>query len=199
MGDPVLHLLAGPNGAGKSQLHRRILAERVHLEFVNADVIAAALWPGEELERGHDAARAAAQRRAQLLASGTSFIAETVFSHPSKLELIRSAQRAGYQVALYVVCVPEDLSVARVANRVTQGGHDVPSDKIRARWHRVWPLLADAVRIADTARVYDNSSAKRPYQLIARYRSGTLVEESAWPKWLPDVMRDAGNHTPDSR
>ena len=193
MGDPLLHLLAGPNGAGKSNLHQRVLADRIHLEFVNADVIAAQRWPGEELEHGHDAARAAAERRDELMAKRVSFIAETVFSHPSKLQLIRRAQSIGYQVALYVVCVPEDLSVARVSNRVTNGGHDVPVDKIRARWQRVWPLLADAVEAADTARVYDNSSASRPYQLIARYRSGALVEERAWPRWLPQVMRDAGH------
>jgi predicted ABC-type ATPase len=190
--DPVLHLLAGPNGAGKSQLHRSVLADRVHLEFVNADHIAAARWPGEEVAHGHDAARAAAQRRAELLVARRSFIAETVFSHPSKLDLIRNAHARGFHAALYVVCVPEELSVARVANRVANGGHDVPDDKVRQRWWRLWPLLAEAVAVADTAKVYDNSSARQPYRLVARYRNGALTEEGRWPVWLPDVTRDAG-------
>lgn len=196
MGDPVLHLIAGPNGAGKSQLHRSVLADRVHLEFVNADVIAAERWPGAELEHGHEASRAAADRRDELLAQRASFITETVFSHPSKLDVIRTAQAAGYQVALYVVCVPEDLSVSRVANRVANGGHDVPDEKIRARWRRMWPLLALAVERSDTARIYDNTSASRPYQLIARYRSGAPVEERSWPGWLPQEMHRVGRSAP---
>jgi predicted ABC-type ATPase len=64
---------------------------------------------------------------------------ETVFSHPSKRQLVEAAIDTGYLVSLHVVMVPEGLAVARVAQRVRDGGHDVPEDKIRSRYLRLWP------------------------------------------------------------
>ncbi|HRE02704.1 MAG TPA: zeta toxin family protein, partial [Ilumatobacteraceae bacterium] len=142
MGDPALHLIAGPNGAGKSTLHDRIIGPSTGLEFVNADVIASQRWPGDELSHAYEASALAAARRAELLAAQSSFVTETVFSHRSKLDLIDDALAAGYLVTLHVVIVPVELSVARVANRVTVGGHDVPVDKVRGRFARLWPLVA---------------------------------------------------------
>ena len=77
----------------------------------------------------YEAAGVAAETRAYLIASGRSFIAETVFSHPSKLKELRSAQEAGYQVVLHVMLVPEELAVRRVAYRVQAGGTTYPSTR----------------------------------------------------------------------
>ena len=71
----------------------------------------------------------AAERRDELLTARTSFVTETVFSHESKVDLVKAAVEAGYLVTLHVVLVPEDLAVVRVANRVENGGHDVPEEK----------------------------------------------------------------------
>lgn len=68
---------------------------------------------------------------------GKSFIAETVFSHPSKLELVDEARMHEYTVVLHVVMIPEKLAVQRVRYRVRAGGHDVPEDKIRQRYQRL--------------------------------------------------------------
>jgi len=112
--DPLLHLVAGPNGAGKTTLAARVIAPVTHLPFVNADVIAAERWPLAQAEHAYDASQVAAQVRQELIAARSSFISETVFSHPSKLVLIHDAQDAGYHVTLHVVLVPEDTTVARV-------------------------------------------------------------------------------------
>lgn len=76
-------------------------------------------------------------RRAACLAQGQSFVSETVFSHPSKLALMRDARAAGFAVVLLVVCVndPRQL-LGRVAQRVAEGGHDVPPERILARYPR---------------------------------------------------------------
>lgn len=187
--DPVLHLLAGPNGAGKTTLATRVIAPATHLPFVNADHIAAKQWPDAAEEHSYDAADVAAQRRGELIAAGVSFITETVFSHASKVELVRAAQDAGYLVTLHVVVIPEDTTVARVQQRVRHGGHTVPEEKIHARYRRLWPLVVRARDLADRTLVYDNSSAAQPFRLIAMYEQGHLVGIPDWPFWTPTDLR----------
>lgn len=191
MATPVLHLLAGPNGAGKSTLFDLILGPATHLEFVNADMIAAQRWPGEELERAYDASAAAAARRTELMAQRASFVTETVFSHPSKVELLRAAVAAGYRTSLHIVAVPVELSVARVEIRHRLGGHDVPEQKIRERWSRLWAHLADAVDVVDEAHLYDNSTTPG-YRQVIRWACGVQLGSPVWPPWLPEVIRAAG-------
>lgn len=184
-GRPVLHLVVGSNGAGKTTLHDLVLGPCTGLEFVNADVIAAQRWPGEELTRSYDAARLAGARREELIGRRGSFIAETVFSHPSKLELVTAAVDAGYLVGLHVVCVPVELSVERVAHRVSRGGHDVPEGKIRARHDRLWAFVAECVPLAARVRVYDNTSARCPFAVMAEFDAGTVVTDPCWAPWTP--------------
>lgn len=182
---PVLHVVAGPNGSGKTTFCTRILMPATRLPLVNADDIARARWPGREEQHGHDAARAAERERDRRIEQRGSFIAETVFSHPSKLDLIARAAAAGYLVTLHIVLVPEELSVARVRLRAEQGGHTVPIAKVRARYRRLWPLLRQAALKADEAVVYDNSRAATPFRVVARYRNGQAEQAARWPAWSP--------------
>ena len=146
------HLLAGPNGAGKSTLYRALVREGIlgpPLEFVNADLHERDhLQHMADPQQRSEAARAWADaRRAALLAARTPLASETVFSHPSKLELIGDAQRQGYTVALHVVALddPQRLLV-RVAQRVREGGHPVPPERILSRYPRTMALLEQAVQ-----------------------------------------------------
>src|SRR5689334_5266855 len=93
-GASVRDRLAGPNKSGKSTFAHRFLIPRTHLPFINADEIAAARWPGQEQARAYDASRAAAEARTAAIGRRESFIAETVFSHPSKRDLILKAAAA---------------------------------------------------------------------------------------------------------
>lgn len=189
MSTPVLHLLAGPNGAGKSTFVMEVLQPVTHLPFVNADVIALERWPGAETEHAYDASRAATEQRERLIAAQASFITETVFSHPSKVELVGHAVAVGYVVQLHVILVPETVLVARVAGRVAQGGHDVPERKIRERYARLWPLVAAARAIADRTIFYDNSRASTPFRVVATCERGRLVGNPGWPIWTPSSLR----------
>jgi predicted ABC-type ATPase len=156
---------------------------------VNADVIAARRWPEDPQGQAYDAAQVAAQTRARLLELREPFIAETVFSHPSKLDLLGAAFAAGYTVALHVLLVPEQLSVHRVAHRVAGGGHDVPEVKIRARYQRLWPLVAAAIARADAARVWDNSRHDGPAE-VALFAAGIPIGPCRWPSWTPSALPD---------
>ncbi|UAJ80938.1 zeta toxin family protein [Leifsonia sp. ZF2019] len=185
---PVLHLLAGPNGSGKTTYVTRVLRPVTHLPFVNADLIAAERWPHAQSEHAYDASRAASDERARLLASGASFISETVFSHPSKLQLVESAVRRGYLVHLHVMLVPVELSIRRVAERVRDGGHAVPERKIRERYARLWDLVARARSTADRTELFDNSAAASPFRRIATYEHGLALGDPRWPSWSPPAL-----------
>ncbi|WP_029430620.1 AAA family ATPase [Blastococcus sp. URHD0036] len=183
-----LDLVVGPNGAGKSTFVELVLAPlRPGVTFVNADVIASARWPDDPSGHAYDAARVASDTREALIAAGVPFIAETVFSHPSKLDLVSRAQAAGYTVALHVLLVPEQLSVHRVLHRVAAGGHAVPEEKIRSRYARLWPLVADAIGQADLSAVFDNSRVDGPAE-VARFAGGLSVGACRWPDWAPDEL-----------
>ena len=106
-----LDLIVGPNGAGKTTFAEEILAEQLPgIPFVNPDLIAIERWPEDPTGHAYEAAQIAERTRTALIERARQFIAETVFSHPSKLELIEQAQTAGYFVALHVLMVPEDLA-----------------------------------------------------------------------------------------
>lgn len=187
MSTPVLHLLAGPNGAGKTTFAIRLRAI-THLPFVNADLIAAKRWPDAQLDHAYAAAEAAADERVRLMERGSSFITETVFSHPSKVVLVQDAAKRGYLVHLHVMLVPAGLAVARVHHRVARGGHDVPEEKIQERYARLWALVAQARTLADRATFYDNSRAKTAFHPVAEYDGGRLVGEPHWPGWTPGAL-----------
>jgi predicted ABC-type ATPase len=184
-----LDLVVGPNGAGKSTFVRLTLAPLwPAATFVNADEIAAQRWP-DDPAHAYEAAAIAAATRTRLIELGRPLIAETVLSHPSKLELLDTAQVAGYYVALHVLMVPVELSVARVAARVRAGGHDVPKEKIRARHERLWDNVAAAITRADTATCWDNSGLDGPLA-VALFTDGLSVGAPTWPGWAPPALRD---------
>jgi predicted ABC-type ATPase len=182
-------LVVGPNGAGKSTFVALTLAPLLPRSvFVNADEIAKQRWPDDPLAHAYDAARVASETRSRLIELGRSFIAETVFSHPSKLDLVHAAIAADYTVVVHVLLIPEDLAVERVERRVRAGGHSVPEDKIRQRHRRLWALVATAARQADAATVYDNSRREGP-RIVARMSGGLAVGSPSWPGWTPESLR----------
>ena len=183
-----LDLVVGPNGAGKSTFVELTLAPLLPRSvFVNADEIARQRWPDDAAAHAYEAAQVAADTRARLIELRRSFIAETVFSHPSKLELIDLAHAADYTVVLHVLLIPRELAVERVKHRVSAGGHDVPEAKIRERYTRLWSLVVPAIMRSDSATVYDNSARKGP-RIVAQFSGGFAVGLSAWPDWTPKEL-----------
>jgi predicted ABC-type ATPase len=184
-----LDLVVGPNGAGKSTFVEFTLAPLLPgSSFVNADEIAKQRWPNDVASHAYDAARVAAETRAKLIELGASFIAEIVFSHPSELELIDAARAAHYTVVLHVLLIPEELAVERVGHRVSAGGPDVPENKIRQRYQRLWGLVATAITRCDSATVYDNSGLKG-HRIVAQVNDGFCIGSPTWPAWTPGALR----------
>lgn len=180
-------LLAGPNGAGKSTLYQTRVAPRFAGPFINADIIQRDEMAEPSPAAAYEAARLASVRRTDFLAQGRDFATETVFSHPSKLDLIDEARARGFTiVVLHVGVASSDVSVARVSARVEEGGHTVPEEKIRARYARGGALIRQAALQADRGIVYDNSSLNTLPTRCIVFARGRLV--SALPV-LPDWIR----------
>jgi len=184
-----LDLIAGPNGAGKTTFFEQIIAPvRPGLPFVNTDRIARDRFPGDETNQSYEAARITARARDALIAARIDFCTETVFSHPSKQDLIDGASSAGYDVVQHVVMIPLELSAPRVEARRRAGGHDVPVEKLAPRYERLWPLISVAVRSCSRTVFYDNST-DIGFEEVASFRFGLADYPSRWPTWAPAPLR----------
>lgn len=179
---PIVVAIAGPNGAGKTTFYHAHLRP-AGLRFVNADVLAGELRLGP-----YQAARLANALRLQLARQRESFVFETVFSDPvgDKLSFLKEAERAGYRVVLCFVGIGgPDVSEERVAMRVSQGGHDVPSEKLSSRFPRTLSNLKRAIRELSHVLIFDNDDLSRPFHLVAVFERGRRAHGSeAVPCWL---------------
>lgn len=136
--------------------------------------------------------------RRHLLASGTSFTFETVMSSPDKVDFLGEAQRRGFRTYLYYVATDDPIiNISRVRNRVAMGGHPVPEEKIRSRYHRSLALLAGAIRHTDRAYLFDNSGAELIW--LAEVEGGTELKMKVeqMPAWFKkaawdEMQREAG-------
>lgn len=147
---PLVTVFAGPNGSGKSTIAENY---RISGVYVNADDIKRK-YKLSDLEA---AQRAEAQRNA-LLNSFSDFTFETVLSTERNLLLLQRAKEYGYEIqCIYVLTCDVNINIARVRDRVADGGHDVPEEKIRARYFRSFELLPRLIDICDKIVVYDNS------------------------------------------
>lgn len=191
MSRPQLWVLAGGNGAGKSTFFRLYLEPRA-LAFVNADEIAKLMHPHDAMQGSYEAAHAAAVIRSHYLRRGRSFCFETVFSHSSKIDLLAEAKAAGYEILLVIIHLESAaLNQARVAQRVSEGGHDVPAEKIISRIPRALGHLKIALPLCARVDVYDNSLHTQPFRPLFILVEGQLViSQSPLPSWAEDLAED---------
>ncbi len=184
-----LWLLAGGNGAGKSTFYQQFLAHS-GLPFINADILAEQLDLEQPEAVSYKAAKLAEKLRLNLLRDGISFCFETVFSHPSKIDFLATAKTHGYEIILVYIHLKNDqLNQARVAQRVAEGGHNVPSEKIITRIPRTMQYVSDALPLVDTAQFYDNSSQREPFISVAILTKGTLqIQQKSLPDWAETIL-----------
>lgn len=191
-------LVGGVNGAGKTTLVSRLFRNsqgffglRIgrfreltdeSMVWLNPDRIAAD-WVGEGRYPDFAAANKAAADHVEsecdrLISLGASVMAETVLSSPKYIGRVAAAKRAGMRIGLmYVVLQTPQIAIARVATRVAAGGHDVPAEKVAARWRRSLDNLPHFFREADIALVFDNSDPTGMPRLLMS-RAGMEVDVS---------------------
>jgi len=186
-----LWIFAGGNGAGKSTFYRTQLAP-LGLPFVNADILAKEVYPQSPEEHSYDAAKLATEIRFQLLHEGRSFCFETVFSHPSKIDFVAQAKALGYEIILVFIHLDSvSLNQARVAQRLSEGGHNVPDEKVASRIPRVLQNIKKTLPLCDQVRILNNSRIDSPFEQVAVIRNGQkLQQEIPLPDWAKELLED---------
>jgi predicted ABC-type ATPase len=190
---PVVTMIAGPNGSGKSTLARALFDLGFDFgEYLNADDIAAGLSGAPEVVAAR-AQHAVRDARTKALAEVRSHCFETVLSHPSHLDHLQACKDQGFEVWLFFVATDDPLiSMGRVANRVLHGGHDVPADRIIARYHRSIGNLPAAIAICNYARIFDNSTIKDALRPVAEFVNGKYRKliPTKLPDWWSRVAKE---------
>lgn len=179
---PLIVALAGPNGAGKTTFYHAHLRP-TGLRLLNADVIAHEMALGDQA-----AVQVTTVLRHELVRARESFVFETVFSDPigDKLAFLQDAARSGYTVVLCFIGLDSpETSEARVMMRVSQGGHDVPADRLISRFPRTLANLKAAIASLPHVWVFDNQDLRRPFRKVAVFESGKRAFcAKRLPAWL---------------
>ena len=152
-------IIAGPNGAGKTTFARSFLPLEAQCpRFINADLIAAGLSPFAPEAAAIKAARLMLKETAECVQNGESFAFETTLSGRGYLSQIMNWRSQGYHVSLFFLSLPDaETAIARVAERVRQGGHNIPESVIRRRFTAGLHNLEEAYKsVVDTWAKYDN-------------------------------------------
>ena len=157
---PKIIIIAGPNGAGKTTFAREFLPQEAGCPvFINADLIAAGLSPFAPERAAIQAGRLTLQAIAQHVVRRDSFAFETTLSGKAYARQIPHWQHLGYRVELFFLSLPTaEAAVQRVAERVRQGGHDIPQDTIHRRFEAGKRLFTDVYQpLVDLWVFYDNA------------------------------------------
>ena len=164
-----LYIIAGCNGAGKTTASFTILPEVLNCkEFINADEIAKGLSPFQPESVAMQAGRIMLARMDELLQKGETFAFETTLATKSYKQKIEWAQANGYEVTLLFFWLDSpNMAKKRVAQRVAEGGHSIPSETIERRYHNgITNLFAIYINMVDICYIFDNSEGRK--ELIAQ-------------------------------
>ena len=159
-----LYIIAGCNGAGKTTASFTILPEVLNCkEFINADEIAKGLSPFQPESVAMQAGRIMLARMDELLKKGETFAFETTLATKSYKQKIEWAQANGYEVTLLFFWLDSpNMAKKRVAQRVAEGGHSIPSQTIERRYHNgIANLFAIYIDMVDICYIFDNSEGER--------------------------------------
>ncbi|RCS52553.1 MULTISPECIES: zeta toxin family protein [Pirellulaceae] len=173
---PTVYVIAGPNGAGKTTFASKFLPDFVHCkEFLNADLIAAGLSPFDPESQSVAAGKIMLQRMDELTQKRESFSFESTLSGRGYIKKFDSLRERGYEIEIFFLWLPHvENAVIRVANRVRQGGHNIPEQVIRRRYNsgarNFWNTYRHSV---DRWHLYDGSCTPPSY--LAKSAPGHLT------------------------
>ena len=161
MKKPILIVIAGPNGSGKTSITTKILHHEWVKEcvYINPDNIAKEKFGDWNNPQAIiDAANLSKEIRQNCIENFQSLIFETVLSASDKIDFILDAKKRGYYIRIFFVGTDTpSINASRIAQRVMEGGHDVPITKIISRYSKSIANCAVCAKIADRLYVYDNS------------------------------------------
>ena len=173
MKNKAVYIIAGPNGSGKTTFAKLFLPDYVQCQnFVNADLIAQGLAPFDPRAAAIKAGKLLLQQIHEYTNRGVDFAFETTLSGKSYLSLLAELKEKGCALHLFFLWLPSaELAIARIKERVQEGGHNVPAEDVRRRFARgINNFFTLYEPLLDSWMLFDNSKAKPV--LIAKRRNG---------------------------
>lgn len=123
--------------------------------------------------------------RTELIENGEKLTFETVMSHHSKIETLKKANGLGYKNYLYFICTENvQINKSRVIERVRNGGHFVPEEKIEQRYYRSLELLREAIKYTYRTFIFDNSENKSKLILDVFNGKEVTFQNDEIPIWI---------------
>ncbi len=168
-----VYIIAGPNGSGKTTFAKMFLPDYAKCpNFVNADLIAQGLAPFEPHAAAIKAGKLVLQQINEFAERDIDFAFETTLSGKLYVNLLKKLKTKGYALHLFFLWIPSpELAIARIKDRVAEGGHNVPDEDVRRRFSRgIYNLFKLYEPLLDSWMLFDNSKAKPV--LIAKKRYG---------------------------
>jgi len=178
-------IIAGPNGSGKSTLASQLRIEH----FISADKCEKTLLSHieDKEKRELQATVLVAKAINTAITEKKSFAFETVFATKAIPSFLKNAREQGYTVTLHYVATEDcDINIQRVAQRVSEGGHNVPKQKIIDRYSETLKILPELIKFVDTAILYDNSNETLQSFLIKEDNQIKVI--GAVPKWATKII-----------
>lgn len=175
-------IIGGVNGTGKSSLTGVLKTQTTELGVI-IDVDRITAKAGVSAVKG---GRMALERIRDCLSKNVSFTQETTLSGRKTEDTAARAKEQGYYVSLYYVGLdtPEEC-LARIANRVRRGGHDIPEEDVRRRFAGRWEAVEKILPYCDEAHFFDNDNG---FVEVAEYRNGELLlKGERRPAWITEL------------
>ena len=194
---PELIVIAGPNGSGKTTVTQRFLHHEWSdgVLYINPDLIANDRfgdWNSREAIL--KAANYCSELREKCLSDKTSFVFETVLSSTEKIDFLIRAKEAGFFIRVFFIATDHpSINASRIANRVMEGGHDVPITKIISRYYKSISNCEIVAKLADRLYVYDNSTEGAEAKPLFRLTNGVLGKMyiNKVPEWAQNILPDS--------
>ena len=194
MRKPVLIVIAGPNGSGKTSTTRQVIRHEWSRQcvYINPDEIAQSKFGNwNDVNAVRQAVEYCEEWRNQLLHEHKDFIFETVLSSNEKVDFLKRAKEEGYFIRMFFICTESPtINAARIANRVMEGGHDVPIQKIISRYEKSILNAKQVTGFVDRAYFYDNSMDNKKAQILFRTIDGKFAKKyvESFPQWTETIL-----------